>query len=100
MAFSPEEMSPEQGDVVLFVVENTGKVAHEMTVGDEAEQERHAEEMSDPNMTAHDHPFSVWVEPGETKEIAWEFGESGTFYYGCHAPGHYEAGMVGTITVS
>lgn len=28
-----------------------------------------------------------------------EFGEAGTFSYACHVPGHYEAGMVGTITV-
>ena len=99
MAFSPEEVTVERGDVVLFVVENTGKLPHELTIGDEAEQQRHAEEMSDPGMTAHDHPFSVLVAPGETKEIAWEFGEAGDFLYGCHVPGHYEAGMVGTITV-
>lgn len=99
MAFSPAEVAVERGEVVLFVVANTGKLPHEFTIGDEAEQERHAEEMSDPGMAAHDHPFSVWVAPGETKEIAWEFGEAGEFLYGCHVPGHYEAGMVGTITV-
>ena len=99
MAFSPEHLTVERGDVILFEVANTGKLPHEFTLGDEAEQQRHAEEMAEPGMTAHDHPFSVWLEPGETKELAWEFGESGEFLYGCHAPGHYEAGMVGAITV-
>lgn len=55
--------------------------------------------MSDARMRAHDHPFSVWLEPGETKELAWKFSEEGEFLYGCHFPGHYEAGMVGAVAV-
>lgn len=99
MAFSPEVVAVGRGDIVLFVVENTGKLPHEFTIGDEAGQERHAEEMAEAGMTGHDHPFSVWLAPGETKEIAWEFSEAGELLYGCHVAGHYEAGMVGTITV-
>lgn len=99
MRFDPDTVSISQGDTVLFVVTNRGELPHEFTIADEAEQERHAEEMSEPGTTAHDHPFSGWLEAGETKEVAWQFRTAGSFLYGCHVLGHYEAGMAGTITV-
>jgi uncharacterized cupredoxin-like copper-binding protein len=42
---------------------------------------------------------AVKVGPGETAELTWRFDETGTLLYGCHEPGHYEGGMVGTIEV-
>ncbi|HEV2756856.1 MAG TPA: plastocyanin/azurin family copper-binding protein [Actinomycetota bacterium] len=99
MRFDPGEVSVSEGETVVFVVTNTGELPHELTIGDDAEQERHDEEMAEPGTTGHDHPSSVWLEPGETKEVAWQFGDAGSFLYGCHVPGHYQAGMVGTITV-
>ncbi|HSK97563.1 MAG TPA: plastocyanin/azurin family copper-binding protein [Euzebyales bacterium] len=40
------------------------------------------------------------VPSGETVELTWTFdGETEGLLYGCHEPGHYEAGMVGDIVV-
>jgi uncharacterized cupredoxin-like copper-binding protein len=98
MAFEPDALAVAQGEVITFVVTNEGKILHELTLGDEAEQEAHEEEMAS-GMGNHDHPYSVMLEPGETKEFTWRFTQTGEFLYGCHVPGHYAAGMVGTITV-
>ncbi len=37
---------------------------------------------------------------GDDKDITWTFTKAGTTLYGCHEPGHYVAGMKGTITVT
>jgi uncharacterized cupredoxin-like copper-binding protein len=48
----------------------------------------------------HDESNAFVLEPGETKEMTWHFTQSGEVLFGCHQPGHYAAGMKGTITVS
>jgi uncharacterized cupredoxin-like copper-binding protein len=35
----------------------------------------------------------------QTKSVTYTFSGSGPFAFACHAPGHYEAGMTGTIVV-
>ncbi len=35
----------------------------------------------------------------ETKSLTYTFDGGGPYAFACHAPGHYEAGMRGTITV-
>lgn len=99
LAFAPETLEVEQGEVITFVITNEGEMPHDFTLGDEAIQEQHEEEMSS-GMAAHDHPYGVFLEPGETKEITWRFTNPGEFLFGCHVPGHYKAGMVGTIAVN
>lgn len=42
---------------------------------------------------------AVTVEPGDTAKITWRFEDAGEVLYGCHEPGHYEGGMVGTIEI-
>jgi uncharacterized cupredoxin-like copper-binding protein len=32
--------------------------------------------------------------------MGWQFTRAGEFYFGCLVPGHFEAGMVGTIKVT
>ena len=39
------------------------------------------------------------VRPKKTGEIVWQFTKPGEFHYGCLIPGHFEAGMVGKLTV-
>ncbi|MBS3942423.1 MAG: cupredoxin domain-containing protein [Actinobacteria bacterium] len=100
MAFDPETISVEPGEVVTFEVTNTGEAAHEFFLGDGAMQQEHAEEMAgmDSDM-AHDEPYSIRLDPDETKELTWRFAESGEVEFACHEPGHYQAGMHGQITV-
>jgi uncharacterized cupredoxin-like copper-binding protein len=47
----------------------------------------------------HDEPYMAHVAPGKTDTIVWQFTRAGEFHFGCLVPGHFEAGMVGTITV-
>jgi uncharacterized cupredoxin-like copper-binding protein len=100
IAFNPESLSVEAGEAVTFVVTNTGQAVHEFTLGDAAMQQEHADEMAEMDGgMAHDEPNSISLEPGETKELTWHFGEGATVEYACHQPGHYEAGMRGDLTI-
>jgi uncharacterized cupredoxin-like copper-binding protein len=95
LKFVPETIEVAAGEVVTFVVENTGIVEHEFVLGDKTYQENHE---------SVDHGTSgmrngVVVSGGETKRLTWRFDEAGEVLYGCHEPGHYKAGMVGTIAV-
>lgn len=87
------------GETVVFEVSNAGSVAHELYLGDEAAQAAHAEEMAEMDGMGHDEPGSVSVEPGATKTLEYTFSEPGEMLAGCHEPGHYEAGMVASLTV-
>jgi len=104
LTFSPSEISVAEGETITFVVTNTGSVAHDFTLGDQATQDAHAEEMAEMmasgNMGDHDDPNAVVLDGGETKELTWTFGEAGEMWFGCHQPGHYAAGMVGLAMVT
>jgi uncharacterized cupredoxin-like copper-binding protein len=99
MAFDPDQVEVAAGEVVTFVVTNTGEAVHEFVLGDAAMQAEHAHQMADDGH-AHDDPNAISLAPGETKELTWRFVEAGTVEYGCHEPGHYEAGMHGEMTIS
>lgn len=100
MRFTPERIEVRQGETVKFVVRNTGKVMHEFVIGTKAENAKHAEMMVKfPNME-HDEPYMAHVLPGKTGEIVWTFNRAGQFEFACLIAGHYQGGMVGTITVT
>ena len=58
-----------------------------------------AEMMASGQVGDHTDPNVVVLEAGETKELTWKFTESGTVLIGCHQPGHYAAGMKGSVEV-
>jgi uncharacterized cupredoxin-like copper-binding protein len=100
MAYDPPTISVEPGETVTFVVSNPGEAVHEFTLGDQAMQDQHADEMAGMGSgMVHDDPNSVSLRPGETKQLTWRFGDAGTVIYACHEPGHYQAGMRGEVTV-
>ncbi|MPN51282.1 hypothetical protein SDC9_198925 [bioreactor metagenome] len=47
----------------------------------------------------HDEPWMTHVAPGGSGEMIWTFNRAGEFQFACLIPGHFEAGMVGTIKV-
>lgn len=98
--FDPPSIEVSTGEVVTFVVRNEGKMDHEFVLGDETYQHQHEDDMQagDDHMSALDN--AVTVGPGETAELTWSFDAAGQVLYGCHEPGHYDGGMVGTIEVS
>ena len=99
MRFSPSQLKLEQGDAVRFIVKNSGKVLHEMVLGTEQELREHAALMRKFPGMEHDEAHMVHVRPGRSRSFAWQFTQAGEFRYGCLIPGHFEAGMVGSITV-
>ena len=99
MRFTPGEMTVTQGETVKFVVRNSGKVMHEMVIGTADELKKHAELMKKHPGMEHDEPYMAHVRPGTKEEIVWTFTKPGTYMYGCLLPGHFEAGMKGSIKV-
>jgi uncharacterized cupredoxin-like copper-binding protein len=68
-------------------------------IGTPKELQEHAEMMrKHPNME-HDEPYMAHVSPGKTGDIVWTFNREGDFEFACLLPGHFEAGMRGTIRV-
>jgi uncharacterized cupredoxin-like copper-binding protein len=53
----------------------------------------------DSGMHHHGEANMVHVAPGGTETLVWQFTQPGEFHYGCLVPGHFEAGMVGKLTV-
>lgn len=99
MRFTPASIQVKQGETVRFVVRNGGKLLHEMVLGTKKELDEHAALMTRfPNMQ-HDEPYMTHVQAGRRGEIVWTFNRPGDFQFGCLIPGHYQAGMVGRITV-
>ena len=99
MRFSPASVTVKRGETVKFVVKNNGKTMHEMVLGTTKELKEHAEMMRKHPTMEHDEPFMAHVAPGKTETMVWQFTKAGEFRFGCLVPGHFEAGMVGTVTV-
>jgi uncharacterized cupredoxin-like copper-binding protein len=98
LTFDPAEITVSPGEVITFRVVNEGQIAHDFTLGDEATQDEHEEEMAEMGGMDHDEPNAMVLAAGETKELTWRFAEEGPVIFGCHQPGHYAAGMRGEIT--
>ena len=100
MRFTPDKVEVKQGETVKLIIKNSGAVMHEFVLGTKKELEEHAALMLKfPNME-HDEPYMAHVPAGKTAEIIWTFNRPGNFDFACLIAGHYQAGMVGKITVS
>ncbi len=101
MRFTPANWQATSGETVRIQLVNTGKVRHEFIIGTEAELQAHAEEMKKSSADHKHHHASnaVSVAPGATGELVWTFTDAGVLHLACFEPGHYEAGMRGTISV-
>jgi uncharacterized cupredoxin-like copper-binding protein len=104
LAFEPDSVSVRAGETVQFVVTNSGEEAHEFVLGPESVQMTH-EEASDAGeehggMHAEGQLAALELSPGETEEAVVTLEQTGDVLFGCHEPGHYDGGMVGTVTVT
>ncbi len=99
MRFEPENITVKKGETVRFVVANKGAVLHEMVLGSAQALKEHAELMKKHPGMEHDEPSMTHVRPGATGEIVWQFTKAGEFQFACLIPGHFEAGMVGKVSV-
>ena len=99
MRFTPKEIQVKLGETVRMVAVNAGKVLHEIVIGTPQELKAHAEMMKKHPGMEHDEPYMAHVDPGKKGDIVWTFNRAGTFEFACLIPGHFEAGMIGRITV-
>jgi uncharacterized cupredoxin-like copper-binding protein len=99
MRFTPAQITVKRGETVRLVATNKGQVLHEMVLGTADELKQHAEMMKKFPDMEHDEPHMTHVKPGASGEIVWQFTQAGEFRFACLIPGHFEAGMVGTVTV-
>lgn len=127
MNFDPKIIQVKAGETVRFVLVNKGQLLHEFNLGDAAMHASHQQEMLQMQQSGmltptgikemshdtagmdhaamghgmkHDDPNSVLVEPGKTAELTWTFSKATNLEFACNIPGHYQAGMVGKLTVS
>ena len=99
MRFTPSAITVKQGDSVRFTVKNQGKQLHEMVIGTKKELDAHAALMMKFPTMEHDEPYMAHVAAGKSQELIWTFNRAGDFEFACLIAGHYQAGMVGKITV-
>ena len=89
LRFSPDVVTVKQGETITFEVTTMGMASHEFMVGpaaDVAADKEGTPEIADIAMM-------------QTRSLTYTFSGPGPFAFACHAPGHFEAGMIGTIVV-
>ena len=87
--FSPSTIAVARGETVTFVVTTMGPLVHEFMIGPAdavAADTAGTPEVADIGMM-------------QSKSLTYTFDGSGPYAYACHATGHYEAGMRGTISI-
>ena len=99
MRFAPAQLHVVLGETLKLVARNDGAVMHEIVIGTRTEIARKREAMRRDPDKAHGAPYMAHVAPGASEYIVWTFDRPGRLEYACLLPGHYEAGMRGTITV-
>lgn len=99
MRFSPASFDVKAGETVRLNVRNSGKIRHELVLGTDADLKAHYDMMmKDPGMR-HDEANAISLDAGKSGQIVWRFDKAGTVSFGCLEPGHYAAGMKGSISV-
>ncbi len=99
MRFTPDHITVKQGETLRLRVENHGQTLHELVLGTPASLAAHQAMMQrNPNMV-HNAPYMAHVAASQAGELIWQFNHVGEFAFACLLPGHYEAGMHGSISV-
>lgn len=99
MRFEPGLIEVRVGETVKLLVRNEGNVLHEFVLGTEASNAEHAAMMTKFSGMEHDEPHMAHVDAGKRGALVWTFNRQGEFEYACLIPGHYQAGMKGTVRV-
>lgn len=121
--YEPESVQVKAGETVRFVIKNEGKLVHDFTLGTPDMHDAHQKEMrlmvehgvlaadkihydkmkmdmGGGKTMEHNDPNSTLLAPGKTGEIIWKFTKAMNLEFACNVPGHYQAGMMGTVQVS
>ncbi|MBX3615550.1 cupredoxin domain-containing protein [Nitrosomonas sp.] len=96
--FLPAEVTVTEGETVRFVVKNGGNHKHEMLISSMAELKKAANMRRMYPDKEHTEAYLLQLEPGEQKELVWQFSTAGTVDFACPLPGHFKK-MRGKIIV-
>ena len=99
MRYTPSRIVVKRGETVRFRLSNQGRQLHEMVLGTDAALQEHAALMKKFPEMEHADAYMAHVRPGGSGQIVWQFTRRGEFRFACLLPGHFEAGMVGTVVV-
>lgn len=97
---TPAKWQAEQGETVRLIVVNDGRIKHELVVGPAKEVAAHAESMDGSGAGHHGHDNALAVGPGQTATLLYTFDTPGEWGMACLEPGHFGAGMKGTVDVA
>jgi uncharacterized cupredoxin-like copper-binding protein len=87
--FTPSIVTVQRGETITFEVTGMGPLVHELMVGP-------ADAVA---ADADGTPEIENITMMSTASLTYTFDGDGPYAYACHADGHYEAGMTGTIKV-
>ena len=96
--FLPAEVAVNEGETIQFVIKNGGNHTHEMLIGSMAELKKIAKMRSMYPEKEHTEAHLLQLEPGEQKELIWQFTSAGVIDFACPLPGHFKK-MRGKIIV-
>jgi uncharacterized cupredoxin-like copper-binding protein len=99
MTFEPARIEVRRGEQIRFVLENNGDEDHEFVLATIKENQKHGELMKKFPDMEHDDPNAKRVMTYGNGELLWKFTKRGEFEFACLIPGHYEAGMHGSVIV-
>jgi uncharacterized cupredoxin-like copper-binding protein len=99
MRFTPDQFTVSAGETIQFAVRNDGQIPHEFVIGSMSEMMEHAKMMRTMPTMNHAEANMLTLGSGENGNITWKFDKAGTVDFACLIPGHFEAGMKGSVTV-
>jgi len=93
LKFMPTSVTVAKGETIRFVLTNSGTVVHEFQVG--PADKVAADEVDGVVVLEKDE-----LDGGSTRALDYTFDGAGPYGYACHEPGHWEAGMKGSIELT
>ena len=121
--FEPSKIIVKKGETIKFFVSNYGELVHEFNIAtkemhikhqpemmkmveheillaDRIDKEKMKEMAKKDHSMAHSHSNSVLLEPNEIGEIIWKFSTTANLEAACNVPGHYQDGMISTVSLN
>jgi uncharacterized cupredoxin-like copper-binding protein len=98
--FTPDTWTVPAGEQVSITITNEGTLKHEWVLMQEGVNITSEADLpaSEDELMADFVNVEEEVEPGETKTLTFEAPPAGTYQVICAIPGHFNAGLKGTLT--
>ena len=121
--YVPNKFKVKKNETIKFIVYNYGEFVHEFNIATQKMHLKHQPEMmrmveneillanridkkkmkelskKDHSMS-HSHSNSVLLEPNQSGEIIWKFNTDANLEVACNVPGHYQDGMIATVSLN